>query len=700
MATILINAAGGNWSAGGTWVGGIAPTAASDVDYSALTGTLTVDGTSGAPNLCRSFTATACVGTLAQASAKQINVGDGTAGAFKLVTGLTYAPSATSLIKFVSTTTGNNITSAGKFLPPLTFDGVGGGWQLQDDLGTQTNIVITLTNGALDTNGKTVGANVSVTAFSSSNSNTRSLTLGATTWNLAGNAATIWDIGTSTGMTLSAASSTLVFANTTNAQTFNGGGLTYGTVTSTVLTTGKIAFTGANTFGTLTTSIAGSTKTTTSGYIFPSGVTTTVTGTFTAAGNTLLLRNFLYSDTVGTAATISAGTFTITNTDLRDITKAGAGSGNISATSSSTGNGDCGGNTGWTFQAPRNVFMKTAVSVNWSAANWFTTSGGSTAAVPPLPLCHDTAIFDVNSVTAGGKTITLDQPRISGFTWSGVANTPVFAQGSTEYEVYGGVIFVSGMSVTGTGQVDLSGRGAFSLDGGTLTLPTGAIVNVNAPTGTYTLSRALTINANLTVTNGTLALGGFNFNAATHSININGGVVSGTGTISAGQTYTQTGGTVALGGTMTLGGAFALSGGTLNMNGNQITGHTTATISSTGTLNLSGQLNGSGAFSITGGTITDSGTSGELKGTTMSFSGGTSAIRKMTASSTFAISSTAALTFNPGVSTWVTSFTETGTTHSLTYNGKATNINGTLTVSSIGSAPILQSAIIQGLGAI
>ncbi len=697
MTTIVPNAAGGNWSANATWVGNVAPTAADDVDYSALTGNLTIDGTSGAPNLCRSFTATACVGQILQANGKQLNVGDGTTGHFKIVSGVTYAPNITSLVKFVSTSGGTcQITTNGKRTGAWTFDGVGGVWQLQDALDVFTASIITLTNGSFDTNGQAV-ASTSGCRFFSNNSNARSLTLGATNWKLSASTVPSWDITTPTGMTLSAGSSTITVSATSQNDTFNGGGLTYGTLTHSTLTTGSLTLTDANTFSTMTLAVAGSTKTATSGYIFPSGVTTTVTGTFTSTGNTLLLRNFLYSSTLGTAATISAGTFTITNTDLRDITKAGAGSGVISATSSSTGNGDCGGNTGWTFQGTRSVYMKTAVSVNWSAGNWFTASGGSTAAVPPLPLCHDTAIFDVNSVTAGGKTITVDQPRVSGYNFTGVLNTPTISVTAASLETYGSMILVSGMTITSIGPQTLMGRGSYTLDGGTLSYPAASGITISAPTGTYTLARNFTSLSSLFVTAGTLALGGFNCTFT--AVQPQGGTISGTGTIT-GTTYTQTGGTVTLGGTMTTTGALAVSGGTLNMNGNQITGHTTATISSTGTLNLSGQLNGSGAFSMTGGTITDSGASGEIKGTTVAFSGGTASIRKMTASSTFAISSTANLTFNPGTSTWVTSFTETGTTHSLTYNGKATNINGTLTVSSIGSADILDSAIIKGLGVI
>ncbi len=156
--TIAPNIAGGNWSSGATWVGGIAPTAADDVDYSTLTGTLTIDGTSVSPNLCRSFTATACIGTLGHASARQLNIGDGTTGHFTLVTGLTYAPSASSLVKFVSTSGGVcQITSSSKRVGSWTFDGVGGSWQLQDALNPVSAAVLTLTNGSLDTNNQTVG---------------------------------------------------------------------------------------------------------------------------------------------------------------------------------------------------------------------------------------------------------------------------------------------------------------------------------------------------------------------------------------------------------------------------------------------------------------------------------------------------------------------------------------------------------------
>ncbi len=689
------------WSLTTTWAEGAVPTASDDVVFSTnvASSTLVIDGTSGSPSLCRSIDTTNYTRTITFGSTAVLAVGTSTSGAFKMTAGMTFSPANGALVKFVSTTTGNNITWGGYVFSDTTYDGVGGGWQWQDTYPASSTRTVTLTNGALDTNSQAIN---NAQIFSSSNSNTRSLTLGTTTWILPSNQATPWNIATSTGMTLSAASSTITLGNATISSTFAGGGLTYGTFTSTALTTATTTFTGANTFGTLTLSMAGTTKNTTSGYVFPAGVTTTVTGTFTAAGNNLILRNFLYSSTLGTAATISAGTFTISNTDLRDITKAGAGSGVISATSSSTGNGDCGGNTGWTFQAPRNVYMKTAVSVNWSAANWFTASGGSTAAVPPLPLCHDTAIFDSLSVTAGSKIITNDQPRISGFDFTGVANTPAFASGSSEFETYGSAVLVSGMTHTGTGGMDLVGRGSFTLDGGTLTWPATSqicmgsfAVSLGATSSTYSLARNITSSNGLSVTQGTLLLNGHNWSGTFLQIVGTTSGISGTGTLAATGSYSQSGGTVTLGGTMTIGTTVGLTGGTLDMNGFGETGCTSLAVSGSGTLNLSGQFLCSTTITVSGGTVANTGASGELKTTgnsAITFSGGTSSPKKITSTNAsgpnIIVSSTGTLSMPASSSinwTGVGIFEVSGATAIFTTAGPITGTANTLTIGAASS---------------
>ncbi len=500
---ITFGAVNGNWSDATKWVGGVAPTAASDVLLTVASANVTIDGTSGAPNLCRSLDCTGYTGTLTQAGGGTLNVGDGTIGHFKLVAGMTYAPAATSMINFVSTTGTNNITVAGKIMADVTFNGVGGTWQLQDafnNTSSSTNIV--LTNGTLQTNNQTVTG-----GLTSSNTNTRALTLGTTTWTF--EAGKSWNISDPTNMTYSGASATIATSATTGtANNFSGGGLTYNNFSCTTLTTGNITVSGANTFGTLTLSKNSGTSSATSGYTLSANQTVSGTFTSTVTSGTWLRRNFIRSDTEGTARTITAATVTVDYLDLRDITGAGAGSWNLSAITG--GSGDCGGNTSITFNTPKNCYMKTAVSANWSGANWYTTSGGSTPIAPTVPLPQDTAIFDSASVTAGSKTITQDGARICGFTWNGVANSPVYAIATIE--CYGNVAYDSGMTTSGTAVMTLKGRGSQTITSEAITVT--HAITINSFGGTYTMQDAFTTsrstNTAITITNGAWNCGATN----------------------------------------------------------------------------------------------------------------------------------------------------------------------------------------------
>ena len=492
-----------NFSDDTAWVEGVAPVAGDDVTMTG-TGTCTIDGTSGAPNACRSFVCTLFTGTLTHAADKYLNIGDGTVGHLTIVSGMTYAPASTSYIQFVSTTTGNNLTFGGKTMGKLTFDGVGGGWTFQDNLTTSSgNGAMLLTNGSLDFNGKTVIFGIG--GFTSDNSNTRSLTLGAAAITVSNTTSVgTWNIATTTGMTFSGASSTITFSGTSGGATFNGGGLTYGTLTSTAATTATHTITGANTFATLTTSSgAGATA----NYRF--GANQTVTGTHTANGNSVINRVFLRSQTRATQYSITAATFAYTNIDIQDIAgvdSGGADSRDLSAVTGGAGNG--GNNSGWTFSTPKNAYLVTGASIADTASNFFTTSGGATPISPVLPMLHDTMIADANSITAGSLTITMSRQRKPGMNMTGVTNSPIFSFGTANSEYYGDIVFSSGHTISGTANSLLAANTgvaqSMTTAGNTITFRIGVDKGGSSAQHTLTLADATTASNSTTITSGVL----------------------------------------------------------------------------------------------------------------------------------------------------------------------------------------------------
>ena len=130
----------------------------------------------------------------------------------------------------------------------VTFDGVGGSWNLADALTLGVNRVLTLTNGSFNANNK----NVTAGGFASNNSNTRTLTMGSGIWDGIG-VGNVWNFATTTGLTFSANTSTILFSATTgSARTFAGGGLTYNNFTIGGATgTSTLTISGSNTFNTI-----------------------------------------------------------------------------------------------------------------------------------------------------------------------------------------------------------------------------------------------------------------------------------------------------------------------------------------------------------------------------------------------------------------------------------------------------------------
>jgi hypothetical protein len=104
-------------------------------------------------------------------------------------------------IVYYSTSVGNTITTGGKGMPYTIFNGVGGSWIFQDDYTGAPGITgyILLTNGTVDTNGKTV----TTPKFAYIGAGTRIITLGNSTVNCAE-----WDFSSGTN-TLTANTATI-----------------------------------------------------------------------------------------------------------------------------------------------------------------------------------------------------------------------------------------------------------------------------------------------------------------------------------------------------------------------------------------------------------------------------------------------------------------------------------------------------------
>ena len=601
MTTYYARAGGGNWGTSTTWslssgggADGSVPTAADDVKLDAASGAVTINGTSGSPSLCRSFDCTGYTNTLSHANSTALAVGDGTAGVFKLVAGMTYTPGATSILRFVSTTTGNNITFGGKTLGPTTFNGTGGGWTFQDTFAFQGGSVassMVLTAGSVDTNSQTGSGQLNA-----SGTTTRSLTLGTTNWTVSGTIG--WDITDSTNMTLSAASSTITFSATTGSTPFAGGGLTYGTFTGTALTTGTTTITGSNTFGTLTMSCGAGT---TSSYLL--GGNQTVTGTFTANGNSTTNRNYIRSTVRGTARTITAATVVASYLDLQDITGAGTGSWNLSAITGLSG--DCGNNSGITFTTPANQYWVPSAGTstgNFNAITRWASASGGTAGTGRIPLPQDTCIIDANSIDAGSRALTQGMVRIGAINFTGATNTPTFTT-STVCSFFGSITLISGMTLTGSSPgYTYEGRGSSTI--ACATKSWAKQFTIDCAGGTLTQADNFISTAGLLFTGGT-------FNSSTYTTACstiqctNGTATFGAGGITASSSFTQNGsaGVCTINGTSTFGGGF-----TLNM-GAGCTGH----------LYVNANMTFTGSPSVQEGnmTITDA----TISGSSFSYSG-------------------------------------------------------------------------------
>jgi fibronectin-binding autotransporter adhesin len=327
------------------------------------------------------------------------------------------------------------ITSAGKTFPgSLVVNSFGGTVELADALNTSTSS-ITVTNGTFITN----GYNVTAFALSSSNSTVREIKLGASTVTLSGDVT----FTTSTNLTFDAGTSSIV--QTATGPNFNGGGQTFYNVSLTSTAAGTHTINQSNTFNSLSItapSSAGLRQ-------VALGGDQTITGTLTAAGATAVRRIMLRSSAVGTTRTLTVSTLSADDCDFRDITIAGTAAGG-----SPTRAGDCGGNSGVTFPAPKTVYWNLAGTQNWFSDGWATTSGG-VPATNNFPLAQDTAVFDD---TGSAGTVGLGTCNIGTIDMSARTTAMTIGTNGAPF-VYGNLTIGSNVTISSTSNgITFSGR--------------------------------------------------------------------------------------------------------------------------------------------------------------------------------------------------------------------------------------------------
>jgi len=510
-----------NWSASSGGAGGASvPTASDNVFFDANSNVLLSAFTctmANSPRVCNNFTASGLDGVMTLAGT---SIGLTVSGSLTFQA-TNFTRTYTGTTTFNATTTGKTVTTNGVSLAGVTFDGVGGAWTLGSAL---TGGTITVTNGTFDTSSSGNYA-VTATALSSSNSNIRTINLNASTVSTSGSGFVTFT--TSTNLTFNAGTSTI---NGSSAfATFAGGGLTFYNVSFTSTGILGASITGANTFNNL--SIAGQTS---PGLVqYSISANQTINGTFTvSAGTASAYRISVFSNTFNTPRTLTCAAVSLTDTDFRDITIAGAAS---PATGTRIGNAK--GNSGITFTTAKTVFYRQTGSANWAATgsgSWSATSGGALDATM-FPLPQDTAVFPAATYPASGSTTTINGSLfICTIDMSlRTSNTMTLTNGSNAISVFGNWINGSGITLAGTGLLFFYGQTTQQITSSakTFTQP----ITINSVGGTFQLQDALTTGTGVTttLTNGTLDLNGqtltvgtaFTTATGTKNLTFNGGTL-------------------------------------------------------------------------------------------------------------------------------------------------------------------------------
>jgi hypothetical protein len=257
-------------------------------------------------------------------------------GNLTLAAAATYT-AGTNTWTFASTSTGKTITTNAETMGfPLTFNGVGGSWILQDALTMGSTRTLTHTNGTLDLNGKTLTVGTSYTTATG----TKNLTFNGGTLVCPTAATTAFNNVSPAGFTTTAGTGTGTISMTAaTAKSFRGNGSTFN-CTINQGGAGALTMLEGSTFDNITNTVQ------------PASILFT-------AGTTTTFNNFNLNGTAGNLITI--GSVTAASHTLSKAS--GTVSGNYLSISRSSATGgaswyaganstDGGNNTGWIFTAP------------------------------------------------------------------------------------------------------------------------------------------------------------------------------------------------------------------------------------------------------------------------------------------------------------------------------------------------------------
>jgi hypothetical protein len=453
----------GTWTSGDTskWSatsggasGASVPTAADNVFFDAASSAGGYTVTIGAGAVCAnlSMLAPASGNLTLQYSGPNLTV----SGSIEMYAGLVY--NATSGILILNGSGAHTVNTNGAGIAgPVQLNATGSYTQSSAFVCGQA-VQMTMLAGTWNT----AGFAFTTGAFAATGAGTRTLNMAGSTWTVTINNGTVDLSGTNITFTPPAVMS---WIGTTNGSsiTFNGGGRSYNTVQATALI-GIWTISGQNTFVNFTV-LGGANK---NGIVLFSA-DQTITGTFTATGNSEANRIFVGSNQVGSTRTVSAAVTSLAYVDFRDIAASGA------AAWSGTLIGDCLGNTGIVMEpSTTQTSLSDGGSFTWTTNVW----------TSRIPLPQDDVI--VPNAFLPGRAMSIDRPRLGRNVTFTCTGAPQFnpVQG---VDIYGSLTLAAGMTGGGNQGLNFLGRGSHTITSNGVQIQ----MAVGIFCGTYSLNDAL-----------------------------------------------------------------------------------------------------------------------------------------------------------------------------------------------------------------